>query len=325
MKASNLARSLVSLIQTGLPVMIHGPVGSGKSSLVAQVAQTLKLELRDVRASTLDPVDARGYPVPQETCMKWLPADFLPTKGKGILFFDELNLAPLQVQQSLYQLFLDRKLGSYTLPPGWSIVAAGNRAADRCMVQQTPAALNNRMVHLDMEVDNQDWEDWAVSANVHQDIVGFMRAFPNSLHSYDSANNPRAFPTPRSWAFVNTILKAAPPNLRDILCGTIGEGTATMFMAYLDEGKDLPTLAEVLAKPDSSLVPHKPSGLFAVVTMLEFATDAKNFATILSYVERMPVEMQAVYVKNCLRKNRNLAATAAFRNWGEKNDNLLHA
>ena len=35
------------------------------------------------------------------------------------------------VQASAYQLILDRKIGEYTLPDGWAIVAAGNRESDR--------------------------------------------------------------------------------------------------------------------------------------------------------------------------------------------------
>ena len=38
-------------------------------------------------------------------------------------------------------------------PDGWSILAAGNRAEDRSVTFRMPAALINRFVHLDYEVD----------------------------------------------------------------------------------------------------------------------------------------------------------------------------
>src|SRR5262249_40680469 len=39
------------------------------------------------------------------------------------LFLDELNARAPMVRASCYQLVLDRKLGEYTLPEGWAIVA----------------------------------------------------------------------------------------------------------------------------------------------------------------------------------------------------------
>ena len=39
--------------------------------------------------------------------------------GKGILFLDELNMAPPVMQGVAQQLILDRKIGSYKVPEGW--------------------------------------------------------------------------------------------------------------------------------------------------------------------------------------------------------------
>lgn len=45
-----------------LSTMIWGPPGIGKSSIVAQVAQAVGIELIDVRLSQLAPTDLRGLP-----------------------------------------------------------------------------------------------------------------------------------------------------------------------------------------------------------------------------------------------------------------------
>ena len=57
--------------------------------------------------------------------MYFVPPALLPKKGKGVLLLDEFPQAPPAVQAVAYQLVLDRRLGEYTLPDGWSIVAAG--------------------------------------------------------------------------------------------------------------------------------------------------------------------------------------------------------
>ena len=57
MKPSQVKTALVHLVQRKRPTFIWGPVGAGKSDVVRDVAEHLKLELRDVRLSLMDPVD----------------------------------------------------------------------------------------------------------------------------------------------------------------------------------------------------------------------------------------------------------------------------
>jgi len=132
MKASAVASALGLLVSTRQPVFVWGSPGVGKSDVVRQVAESKQVALQDVRALLLDPVDLRGLPfLSPDKQAKWATPDFLPREGEGILFLDELNSATAMVQASCYQLVLDRKLGEYTLPDGWAIVAAGNRESDR--------------------------------------------------------------------------------------------------------------------------------------------------------------------------------------------------
>ena len=102
-KPSELTTYLQQLVTQKLPIstMIWGPPGIGKSSIVAQVAEHSQLAFIDVRLSQLAPTDLRGLPVavppkPGEAngTSTWYPPEFLPRDGKGILFLDELNMAP---------------------------------------------------------------------------------------------------------------------------------------------------------------------------------------------------------------------------------------
>ena len=106
MKPSAIRETLPKLLDKKRPVFLWGAPGVGKSDVVAQVAADRKLELRDVRLNLLDPTDLRGLPTfdAARKHVKWLPADFLPTKGKGLLFLDEMNSAPQSVQAAAYQL-----------------------------------------------------------------------------------------------------------------------------------------------------------------------------------------------------------------------------
>jgi hypothetical protein len=182
------------LVAAQQPVFVWGGPGIGKSAVVKQLAEALKITLQDVRALLLDPVDLRGLPfLGNDGRSKWATPEFLPQEGSGILFLDELNAAPAMVQASCYQLVLDRKLGEYTLPEGWAIIAAGNRDSDRGATTRMPTPLRNRFVHLDFEVDVHDWSDWAIHVGIRPEVIAFLRFRPELLSAFDRDTN--AFPS----------------------------------------------------------------------------------------------------------------------------------
>ena len=327
MKPSSIRATLPKLIAKQRPAFLWGAPGVGKSDVVKQVAEDMKLELRDVRLSLLDPIDLKGFPVVDaiKKQMSWLPADFLPKKGKGLLFLDEMNSAPQSVQAAAYQLVLNRKIGDYKLPDGWAVLAAGNRASDRSVVHAMPAALANRFVHLDFDVSVDDWNNWAMDAGLHTDLRAFIRFRPNLLHSFDAATNPRAFPSPRSWAFVNDIYKDdhAANEEFELVQGTVGEGAAAEFTAFVKQIKDLPTIDQVLLDPDGAKIPDSPAARYAMVTALDAKATTGNIARIMKYIARLPVEFQVVFMRSAIRRDDKLTGTKSYCDWGVKNANVL--
>src|ERR1700674_2098107 len=154
MKPSEITQALDICLQAFQPVILWGKPGIGKSNIVHQTAARNSLQLIDVRAVLLDPVDLRGLPhVNGDNRAHWAIPDFLPRNGAGILFLDELNRAAQLVQNACLQLVLDRKLGEYTLPEQWRVVAACN--ASGTGTSKMSDALTNRFVHLDCETDRK--------------------------------------------------------------------------------------------------------------------------------------------------------------------------
>jgi len=326
MKPSAIRSVLPKLMAKHRPVFLWGPPGCGKSDVVHQISVDLDIELRDVRLSLLDPIDLKGFPIVDaaKKQMKWLPANFLPTKGKGILFLDEMNSAPQSVQAAAYQLVLNRKIGDYELPDGWSVLAAGNRAGDRSVVHAMPAALANRFVHVDFDVHCDDWNQWAMANNIHTDVRAFIRFRPALLHSFDANTNPRAFPTPRSWAFVNDIYKnnLSPDDEFEMVKGTVGEGAAAEFSGFVRQIKGLPTVDQVMSDPENAKLPTNPSAQYAMCTALDVKVTKANFGTVMKYMTRMPVEFQTIFMRSAVRRDVNLTATKEFITWGTKNSAL---
>lgn len=329
MKPSQVLIALQHLIAVGRPAFLWGPPGVGKSDVVAALAKKLKLELRDVRLSLCDPTDLKGFPMPNKTGtqMTWLPPDFLPTKGKGILFLDELLLAPAAVRAAAFQLILTGRLSDYKLPPGWSIIAASNRVTDRSGAQTMEAALANRFVHIDFEVDNDDWNTWAMANGISDMTRGYMRWRPKNLVTEKLESGMRGFPTPRSWVFVDQIVGSGlEPSIElDLIKGTVGDGVGLEFAGYIREHKNLPKPERILMDPEGTPVPEKPSTCYALCAVLEGMVDDTNFGRLLKYVNRMDKEFEVVFVTSAVKKMDSISETKEFTKWIETNRDVLTA
>lgn len=326
MKPTDVTLALDTLVQTGLPGFLWGSPGIGKSDLVRQTAERHGLQLIDVRAVLLDPVDLRGLPrINGDNKAHWCAPDFLPTAGAGILFLDELNAAPPLVQAACYQLVLDRKLGEYSLPADWRIVAAGNRETDRAVTSRMPSALANRFIHISVDTDLQDWVSWALSAGIQTEVIAFLRFRPGLLHAFDPARNDKAFPTPRSWAFVSSILAGNPAEAirHELLSGTVGEGAATEFVAFLRICHSLPSPDAVLMNPGTAEVPTDPATLYALTGALARKASANTMDSLMTYAGRMPAEFSVLLVKDILRSDPQLANTRAYIDWAANHAEVL--
>jgi hypothetical protein len=340
-KPSEITVALTHLTKQQRPAFIWGPPGVGKSDVMHQIAADLGYELRDMRLSTMDPTMLQGFPIPdmEAKVMKWLVAEVLPPmtvkKGakmvpndsKGVLFLDEMNSAAPAVQAAGYQLILNRRLGEYILPKNWSVHAAGNRASDRSIVHAMPAALANRFVHIDFSVDVDDWLLWAAQNGVSEVTRGFIKFRPGLLHSFDAASNPRAFPSPRSWRFVDDIVHQGLPTSieRSLIEGTVGNGAMVEYVQFASVYKDLPTVEEIMLNPDTAPVPDdsNPAAQYAVCTMLDSRAGKSNMGRLHTYIARMRTEFQVFFMRSAARINRDITQTKEFQSWITKHQDIL--
>jgi hypothetical protein len=324
MKASVIYRALRALVAAKQPVFIWGGPGIGKSAIVRHLAADSELPLQDVRALLLDPVDLRGLPfLGQDGRSKWATPEFLPQGGSGILFLDELNAAPAMVQAGCYQLVLDRKLGEYTLPEGWAIIAAGNRDSDRAVTTRMPTPLRNRFVHLEFEVDLQDWSEWAIEAGIRPEVIAFLRFRQELLSAFDRDAN--AFPSPRSWEFVSRILDATPDQSveHELFAGAVGSGAATEFSAFLKTFRELPNIDAILLNPLKEPVPENAAAQYAVASALAHCATDTNFDRICTYLGRMPTEFSVLCVRDASLRQPAVQHTPAFTKWATTNHHVL--
>jgi hypothetical protein len=230
-----------------------GPPGIGKSDIVKQLGDELGREVIDIRLSLWEPTDIKGIPYynADNKTMVWAPPAELPTDpdSTAIVFLDELNSAAPATQAAAFQLVLNRRCGTYVLPKGVSIVAAGNRDGDKGVTYRMPSPLANRFVHIELKTDFNDYLEWATKNKIHEQVVGYLTFAKQHLYEFDPKSSSRAFATPRTWSFVSELLQdddLSESTLTDLISGSVGEGLAISFMAHRKVAKQMPNPEKIL-------------------------------------------------------------------------------
>jgi len=121
-----------------------------------------------------------------------------------------------------------------------------------------PTPLRNRFVHLDFEVDSQEWSEWAISAGIRPEIIVFIRFRPQLLSAF--ARDANTFPSPRSWSSSPAFILDSGPDTgveHEMFAGAAGTGTATEFSGFLRMFRELPYIDAFLLNSTGEPVRRK--------------------------------------------------------------------
>ena len=330
MRAKDLTQSLSALVEQKVPTFLWGAPGIGKSSIVKQIAKDANVAFIDLRLALMDPTDLKGIPFydKESHTALWAPPAFLPRDGEGILFLDELNSAPPSVQSSAYQLILDRKVGEYELPEGWAIVAAGNREGDRGVTYRMPAPLANRFVHFELEVDVNDWRDWAYKSELDERIIAYVSYKNEHLFTFDAKSDVKSFATPRSWEYVGNVLKSSLPQnlLLDTISGTVGRDVAVSFLSFMKVMNRLPNIENILnakSQEHSDEVDVLYALSAGLVSSYLKRRDEEMLDNLLTYTLEMKSEFAVMIVQDLQRNGVDMQHSEVFKKWVSKFAYLL--
>lgn len=265
-----------SLAKTLPPMMVWGAPGVGKSSIIREIADEFKIGFIDVRLAQHEPVDVRGLPVPnqQNKSIEWWLSNEWPREGRGILLFDELTAADRSLQVAAYELILDRRLGSYSVPDGWYICAAGNRIEDNAVAMTMSSALSNRFMHVNLVEDVDSWSTWAMRHGIHPSVTGFLRYKPECLFRLDN-HFQQGWPSPRAWERVSTMLGVLPSDdeslLRTVVYGLVGSGAGVEFMEFHKLNEQFEDVRKLMLNPKKKVeIPTKIDRRYALCTALAY-------------------------------------------------------
>lgn len=279
--------------------MLHGRPGVGKTDIIQQLATDIGAELFDLRLTTIEPQDLRGLPFYDHDTQKTIwyrPEDLPDTDAPAILFLDELTAAAPNLQPTVYGLLQERRVGRHTLSSSVFIVAAGNTADDGAVAYEMGTALSDRLVHIVVQADAEDWlKSYAPKAGIHPTVAAFLRTRPDLLETTEAAlrRGEAVACTPRAWARVSAIMGISTTRAarQIMIAGTVGEAVAAEFALLADEiaaTVQIDAMLTASRAERAALYPTTLHGLTALIYGLIGAVDQ----------DRMPV---AIEILNDLR------------------------
>lgn len=191
--------------------------GVAKSAILRDIAAKMNFNYIDIRLSMRDETDVGLYPFKVEVNGKQY-LDFLTplwahvaNDRPTIIHFEELNRAERPVRNAALQLLLDRIIGSdFYFNNMVLMCASGNLGdEDNTDVDEFDDALNNRLIHVQHNLEPEEWLDNFANDNIHYTICEFIKNKPTFMYCdpvITDGKRSKAYASPRTWEFLSDFI-----------------------------------------------------------------------------------------------------------------------
>ena len=327
-----LEQKIKLYVETGIPVLLEGPPGIGKTARVEKLAEAEGWHLEVLPLNTMEPPDIGGIPYVHEGVMHfstpvWAQRvlDAAAEGKRPVIFLDEMNTVPYAMQSVALKLVRARYAGTIKLPDDTGMIAAINPPGTTSGTWDVASALSNRFAHITIAPNLDEWTAWAVKQGPgHARVAAFLRSKPSLLFKQpkNAAEAAQPWPSPRTWGdhvahLIHKLAGAERGTIYEVAAEQVGEGAAAELAAWLQR-MNLIDPEAALQNPQGFEIPKEEDIAFSLVyeaaSLLEKRPVNERW---LAYWEVLVRILEAGY--------QDIAATGAslaldiFRRVGRKN------
>ena len=211
-------------IERQRPLFLMGPPGIGKTAIMEQIAQELKVGLVSYSMShhtrqsalglpliTTKVYNGKEYKVAEYTMSEIIASvfDMIDETGfkEGILFLDEINCVSETLAPAMLQFLQYKTFGRHQVPYGWIVVTAGNPPEYNNSVREFDVVTWDRLKRIDITPDCAPWKEYAVNIGVHPAITTYLDIRKDDFYRVESTADGKNFVTARSWVDLSSMIR----------------------------------------------------------------------------------------------------------------------
>jgi hypothetical protein len=184
-----------------------------------------------------------------------------------------------------------------------------------------PAPLANRFVHFEMEVDVDDWRLWAYKKKLDTRIISYISYKSEHLFTFDAKSENKSFATPRSWEYVNSILKSGLNEslILNAISGAVGKEVAVGFLSFAKVVSRLPDIEAILQSGEGDYS-EDVDVLYALSTGLVSGVlrDVTKLENLLRYTLNLKGEFAVMIVQDLQRNGVVMEYSEVYKEWVRK-------
>ena len=211
-------------IERQRPVFLMGAPGIGKTAIMEQVAEELKIGLvsysmtHHTRQSALGlpfivekDYGGEKYSVSEYTMSEIIASvyDTIEATGlaEGILFLDEINCVSETLAPAMLQFLQYKTFGRHKVPSGWIVVTAGNPPEYNNSVREFDIVTWDRLKRIDVEANYDAWKEYALSKGIHPAVTTYLDIKNDDFYKIETTVDGKSFVTARGWSDLSDIIK----------------------------------------------------------------------------------------------------------------------
>lgn len=303
-----------------ITVMVQGEPGIGKSTIGKSIAQALGYQFAYMDIANMSLGDLTLPVANRELkCAEFYPNEILHlhTGKPVVIMLDEWTKGSKEVKNMTLPLALERRLGSIKLHPDSIVFATGNLTGDGVGDSIQGHQLNRFTLVTQRKPTAEEWiNNYAVNNDIDPTVIAFVDQFPQAMESYrDDVKgenpyifNPKkamgAYCSPRSLEFASHIVKQKAnmsiAAMQASLAGAIGASAAADLTNFVHLNEQLPPFAAIVADPKGTKMPTEQVNRLLLTFNLIMRVDKDSLPPVLKFVDRLPNEMQGLFMNKIL-------------------------
>lgn len=251
----------------------------------------------------------------------------------GVAGVDEMGQAEHDMQKAFASFLLEGRVGDYTTNLlRWG---ATNKMTDQSGVKRMLAHFRNRVKFIELEPQAEALTAFCAARGFPPLPTGFISFRPGVVFGSEPTKDNTAMCTPRSFvsAIIDLLLISdGPEELRldveaqEHVEGWIGKPASLEFFRYMEVAHKVPHIDDIVKSPDKVKIPEELSAKWAAMGLVIHHVNDDNVGALLTFVSRLPKEMQVTIVHAFHHKARNtLHKTPEFAKWVSNNHDIILA